>query len=72
MVFRRPGKFFDRCDFNNKYFCDDDFTHCNEYNECVSVLFPVYMYSHVKFIKLTNTRKDFCEYISLRLMKKRS
>ena len=71
-VCRRPGKFFNRCDFSNIYFSDNDFTYSNEHNECVSVLFPIYMYSHLKFIKLTNTRIDFVENIYVRLMKKRS
>ena len=71
-VRRRPGLFFNRCDFSDKYFNDCDFTYSNEDNECVFVMFPIYMYSYVKFIKLSSNRTDFSEIIYVKLLKKRS
>ena len=68
-VCRRPGKNFELVDFNDKYFCRDDFVYCNLYSESVRVVFPIYMYSHVKFIKLLPTRSDFSETISIKLLK---
>ena len=61
---RRRGKFYNRCDFNCSFFNDSDFVYRNDCNECVSVDFPVLMYSYVKFVKLCD-RVDFCETVTL-------
>ena len=53
-VVRKPGKMFNRCDFSDKYFNDGDFVYINNHNESIRVVFPVYMYSYVKFVKLGN------------------
>ena len=60
---------YNRCDFNNNYFNDNDFVYHNDNNESVRVVFPVYMYSYVKFVKLCTNRYDFCETVCLNLLK---
>ena len=70
-VSRRPGKFYNRSDFCDDFFLDDDFVYCNKFGESVRVVFPVYMYSHVKFVKLSNDRLCFCEIVSVNLIKER-
>ena len=65
----RRGKMYNRSDFNNRYFNDDDFLYVNNSDECVRVVFPVYMYSYVKFVKLGNNRSDFCETVCVNLLK---
>lgn len=69
-VFRRPGRNFSRDDFCNTYFSDDNFVYCYAHGESVYVVFPLYIYSHVKFVKLSST-KDFCETVYIKLFKKR-
>ena len=68
-VCHRRGKMYNRSDFNNQYFNDDDFLYVNNSDECVRVVFPVYMYSYVKFVKLGNNRYDFCETVCVNLLK---
>ena len=68
-VFRKRGKMYNRCDFNDKYFKDSDFMYTNNHNESIRVVFPVRMYSFVKFIKLGNDRFDFCEVVCVNLIK---
>ena len=46
-VFRKRGKMYNRCDFNDKYFKDSDFMYTNNHNESIRVVFPVRMYSFV-------------------------
>ena len=46
-----------------------DFLYVNNSDECVRVVFPVYMYSYVKFVKLGNNRYDFCETVCVNLLK---
>ena len=58
-----------RCDFNNRYFNDNDFVYYNDHGEGVCVVFPVYMYSYVKFVKLSGKRYDFCETVCVNLLK---
>ncbi len=69
-VSRKRGKFYNRNDFVNKYFSDSSFTFYNDCNEGVRVVFPVYLYSYVKCIKLDNNC-DFCETVSVILVKER-
>ena len=45
-----------RCDFSDNCFKDSDFVYTNNHNESIRVVFPVYMYSYVKFVKLGNNR----------------
>lgn len=50
-VRRKPGRLYERSDFSLTYFCDSTFAVYNKHKEGVAVVFPVYMYSHVKFSK---------------------
>lgn len=58
-----------RNDFCNSLFSDSDFMFKNKFDEVVRVVFPVYMYSHVKFVKLSCNCSDFCEVVSINLLK---
>lgn len=69
-VSRRRGKLYDRTDFNDSFFSDNDFIFRNRFNECVCFDFPVYMYSYVKFSRFSD-RVDFCEIVVVNLVKKR-
>ena len=69
-VRRKPGKMYSRSDFSAEYFNDSDFVYRNDCNECVSVDFPVLMYSYVKFVRLCDC-VDFCETVCVTLVKKR-
>ena len=66
-VSRKRGKFYNRNDFVNKYFSDSSFVFYNDCNEGVRVVFPVYLYSYVKCIKLDSN----CETVSVILVKER-
>ncbi len=68
-VSRRRGRMFNRCDFNDRYFNDSDFVYNNNLNECIRVVFPIYLYSYVKFIKLSCNRYDFCETVCVNIIK---
>lgn len=69
-VCRRPGKFYTRSDFSNDFFSDNDFMFTNKFDEVVRVVFPIYSYSYVKFVKLSCTnRTDYYEYVSVKLIK---
>ena len=46
-----------------------DFVYCNKYGESVCVVFPLYMYNHVKFVKLSNDGLSFCEIVFVNLIK---
>ncbi len=41
----------------------------NSHNESICVVFPVRMYSYVKFIKLGNDHFDFSEVVCINLIK---
>ena len=56
---------YNRCDFSDNYFKDSDFMYTNNHNESIRVVFPVYMYSYVKFIKLGNNRLIFVKLFML-------
>ena len=49
VVSHKPGKLYDRNDFNESYFTTDTFTLYNKHHEGFSVKFPIYMYSFVSF-----------------------
>lgn len=66
---RKPGKMFCRSDFSDLYFSDDDFVFHSNSRESVRVVFPVYMYSHVKNVKLCCNRCDFSENVCINLLK---
>ena len=66
---RKRGKMYDRCDFVDCYFCNGNFVYRNSHGEGVYVDFPIYLYSYVKFIKLSQTQHDFCETLCVKLMK---
>ena len=68
-VSRRPGRFYQRNDFCSEFFCDDNFSFVNNHNQCVRVCFPVYMYSCVKIIKLSDNVCDFSELVYVKLLK---
>lgn len=69
-VYRKPGKFFNREDFCDEFFSDNDFMYTNKFSEVVRVVFPIYMYSYVKFVKLSSSNVcDFYECISVKLLK---
>ncbi len=68
-VSRRRGRMFNRCDFNDRFFNDSDFVYYNNHNECIRVVFPIYLYSYVKFIKLSSIRYDFCETVCVNIIK---
>lgn len=68
-VCRKPGKMYNKCDFD-KFVCSSDFVFYNRHGEGVCVIFPVYMYSYVKCIRL-NTNIDYCETLLVRIIKKR-
>ena len=70
-IYRKRGKFYNRNDFLDKYFCDSSFVYCNDCNEGVRVVFPVYLYSYVKFIKFSSNSFDFCETVCVTLVKER-
>lgn len=67
-VFRKPGKMYSKNDFCN-YFKDFMYTSVN--NGCVRVVFPIYMYSHTKFVKLDNKSNYFNEIVCIHLFKER-
>ena len=71
VVSRKPGKMYNRPDFNDNYFRSSDFVYYNKHNEGVCVVFPIYMYSYVKCIRCDNNIIDFCETISVNLIKER-
>ena len=64
------GKMYNRPDFTDNYFISSDFVYYNKHNECVGVVFTIYMYSYVKFIRCDNII-DFCETNSPNLIKER-
>ena len=68
-VFRKRGRMYNRCDFSDKYFKDSDFIFTNNHNESIRVMFPVQMYSYVKFVKLGDNRFDFCETVCVKSLK---
>ena len=68
-VSRKPGKMYNRPDFNDNYFRSSDFVYYNKHNEGVYVVISIYMYSYVKYIRCDNI--DFCETISVNLIKER-
>lgn len=68
---RKRGKCYNRCDFVDKYFCDSNFVFRNSFGEGVCVVFPIIMYSYVKFVKLDNDCRDFCETLCVTLFKNR-
>ena len=68
-VCHRPGKLYSHSDFCSNFFSDSDFIFVNKHNESVRVVFPIYMYSYVKCIKLGKSLSDFCEVISIKLLK---
>lgn len=68
-VRRKPGRMYNRNDFNDKYFNDYDFVYHTNSNESVRVVFPVYMYSYVKNVKLCCNRCDFCETVYINILK---
>ena len=70
VVRRKCGRLYNRCDFNDNFFCNNNFVYRNSNNEGVCVVFPIYMYSYVKFIKLSDCCSDFCETVSVSLVKK--
>ena len=49
----KPGKMYNLNDFNTNYFNSDSFVYYNSQCEGVRVVFPVYMYSYVKFDPLS-------------------
>ena len=69
-VRRRPGKLFNRSDFNSVYFCDSNFVFCNDSKEGFCVDFPIYMYSSVKFVTLGCNTYDFVVSLSVVFVKK--
>ena len=62
---------YDKCDFCCKYFSSDSFVFYNKFNEDVCVEFPVYMYSCVKFVRLSSSCTDFSECLTVNLVKNR-
>ncbi len=50
-------------------FKDIDFMYTSNHNEIIRFVFPVRMYSFVKFIKLSNNRFDFCEIVCVNVIK---
>ena len=62
-VRRRPGKFYVRNNFCN-LFNDKDFIYTNKFEESIRVVFPVYMYSRVKFVKLSNGECEMNTFVS--------
>ena len=73
-VSRKCGKMYDRRDFNLDFFNVDNFVYYNKFNEGCCVDFPIFLYSYVKFVRLTCNSpvcNDFCETLSVTLVKKR-
>ncbi len=68
-VGRKPGKLYNRSDFSNAFFCDNNFMYKNNHDEVARILFPICMYSHVKFVKLSSDSCDYCEVIRVKLCK---
>ena len=67
-VSRKCGKMYDRSDFNLDYF-----VYYNKFNEGCCVDFPIFLYSYVKFVRLScnsSVCNDFCETLSVTLVKK--
>ena len=58
-VRNKPGCLFQRTDFATPYFRDDDFMTYNKFGEGHTVVFPIYMYSHLKF-----TRQNYDSWTS--------
>ena len=50
-VKNKPGKLYDRVDFNPTYFPDDTFSCYNSLQEGCKTTFPVYIHSYVRFSK---------------------
>ena len=69
VVHRKRGRLYNRCDFNDNFFCNNNFVYCN-INNGVCVVFPIYMYSYVLslLIKLSDCCSDFCETVSIILI----
>lgn len=70
-VSHKPGKSFVRSDFCDEFFCDSDFVFVNECGEGVRVVFPIYMYSHVKCVKLCKDKNNYTEVVYVKLCKER-
>ena len=45
-------------------FNDKDFIYTNKFEESIRVVFPVYMYSRVKFVKLSNGECEMNTFVS--------
>ncbi len=69
VVSRKRGKLYNRCDFDDRFFSFNNFVFRNSNDEGVCVVFPIYMYSHVKFVKLSDNCSDFCETVTVMLVK---
>ena len=76
-VKNKPGCFFSRLDFPSSYFSDGHFTSYNKFGEGHSIVFPMYMYSYVKFSAQNYDSdnkplpRDFSETLFIRIVKKR-
>ena len=50
-VRHKPGRLFERNDFPSLYFKDNDFISHNKFGEGHFIVFPIYMYCHLKFVQ---------------------
>ena len=73
----KPGRSFNRDDVPSSYFSDDHFTLYNKFGEGHSTVFPIYMYSHIRFSaqcydsERNPIPRDFTETLFIKIVKKR-
>ena len=71
----RPGKLYEKKDFNTSYFPDDSFICYNHQHEACAVVFPIYLYSYVRFTKQFFNKEGqaipltFTELVTMKLIK---
>lgn len=73
----KPGRLYHRCDFPSSHFNDSDFQYFNKEREGCFVVFPIYLYSFVKYMPLryddggTCRPRPFIEKLNFKLVKTR-
>ena len=70
----KPGRTYEREDFDPQYFSDDFFTCYNKHHEGCTVTFPIYLHSYVRFSdqvysESNQTLRIFTELLTVRLVK---
>ena len=75
-VKNKPGKTYEREDFDSQYFPDHFFTCYNKHCEGCTVVFPLYIHSHVRFSKQVYSASNkslpriFTELLTVNLVKR--